>query len=136
MAYGQYQGKDAHHAEIRALFTREALLSSEWYHERLVVKQQRDLALWERHVRSLSEFLTRAGHRDEAARLGIPAKLEHARSELDRVRSPEYLTALVGTIGADPIHRPAHARSERPSAAADEGDWRPALSSTVLRPAS
>ncbi len=120
MAYGQYQGKDAHHAEIRALFSREALLSSDWYHERLVVKQQRDLALWERHVRSLSEFLTRAGHRDEAARLGIPAKLEHARSELDRVRSPEYLTALVGTIGADPIHRPAHARSERPSAAAPE----------------
>jgi hypothetical protein len=121
MAYGEYDGKDAHHPEIRALFTRDALLASDWYHERLVVKQQRDLALWERHVRSLSEFLARAGHRDEATRLGIPARLEHARAELDRVRAPEYLTALVGTIGADPIHRPAHARSERAPSLAGEG---------------
>ncbi|HEX3274494.1 MAG TPA: hypothetical protein VHR43_06535, partial [Gemmatimonadales bacterium] len=55
MAYGGYQGKDAQHPEIRALFTREALLASEWYHERLAVKQQRDILLWERHTRSLGE---------------------------------------------------------------------------------
>ena len=46
------------------------------------------------------------GHREEAARLGIPRRLEHARSELERVRSPEYVRSLVGTIGADPLHRP------------------------------
>ena len=38
--------------------------------------------------------------------LGIPRRLEHARSELERVRSPEYVRSLVGTIGADPLHRP------------------------------
>jgi len=107
MAHGEYEGKDAHHPEIRALFTREALLASEWYRERLLVKQQRDIALWERHTRSLSEFLSRTGHRDEAKRLGIPARLEHARAELERVGAREYLSALVGTIGADPVHRPA-----------------------------
>jgi hypothetical protein len=110
MAYGHYEGRDAHHPGIRALFTREALLASDWYHERLTIKQQRDIALWERHVRSLGEFLARAGHRDEARRMGIPARLEHARAELDRIRSPEYLTGLVGTIGADPVHRPVAAR--------------------------
>ena len=92
--------------EIRALFTREALLASDWYRERLAVKQKRDVALWERHARSLTEFLARAGHREEAERLGIAGRLEHARAELERVSAPEYLTALVGTIGADPIHRP------------------------------
>ena len=61
------------------------------------------------------EFLARAGHRDEARRMGIGARLEHARAELDRVRSPEYLTGLVGTIGADPIHR-MRARPEPPAA--------------------
>ena len=71
MAHGHYEGKDANHPEVRALFTREALLASDWYHERLAVKQQRDMALWERHARSLTEFLARAGHRDEAERLGI-----------------------------------------------------------------
>jgi phosphoenolpyruvate carboxykinase (diphosphate) len=110
MANGSFEGKDASHPEIRALFTREALLASDWYHERLVVKQQRDVALWQRHTRSLSEFLSRAGHRDEAHRLGIPALLEHARAELDLVSAREYLTALVGPIGADPVHRPPRAR--------------------------
>ena len=90
---------------MRALFTRDALLASEWYHERLAVKQQRDLALWERHARSLTEFLARAGHRDEAERLGIAGRLDHARAELERVSAREYLATLVGTIGADPIHR-------------------------------
>jgi hypothetical protein len=104
MAHGQYEGKDAHHPDVRALFTREALLESDWYAERLRVKQERDVDLWTRHVRALSEFLARPGHRDEALRLGIEERLELAKQELERVSSPEYLTALAGTIGADPIH--------------------------------
>jgi hypothetical protein len=55
-------------------------------------------------VRSLSEFLALPSHRDEARRLGIAELLAHAREELERVRSPEYLASLDGTIGADPIH--------------------------------
>jgi hypothetical protein len=106
MAHGSYQGKDAHHPEIRALFTREALLASDWYHERLAIKQRRDVALWERHARSLSEFLSRAGHKEEATRLGIAERLERAQTELERVSAPEYLGTLIGTIGADPVHRP------------------------------
>ena len=118
MARGHFEGKDAAHPDVRALFTREALLASDWYHERLVVKQQRDVSLWTRHVRSLTEFLARAGHRDEAGRLGIAGRLEHARAELERVSSHKYPAALVGTIGADPIHRPARGMKERESGAA------------------
>jgi phosphoenolpyruvate carboxykinase (diphosphate) len=119
MAHGQYEGKDASDPAIRAMFTREALLSSDWYRDRLTVKQQRDIALWERHVRSLREFLASPGHREEARRLGIPARLERARAELDRVTAPSYLTALVGTIGADPVHRPPRGpgRWEAPASA-------------------
>ena len=113
---------------IRALFTREALLASDWYQERLAVKQQRDVALWERHVRSLTEFLARAGHRDEAVRLGIAGRLEHARAELERVSARDYPATLVGTIGADPIHRPWRGRPDRESSAA-------AAAREVTRPA-
>jgi hypothetical protein len=95
------------------MFTREALLTSDWYQERLAVKQRRDIGLWERHVRSLTEFLASPGHREEARRLGIPGRLEHARAELDRARAPEYVKALVGTIGADPVHRPVRGRPDR-----------------------
>jgi hypothetical protein len=112
MAHGNYEGKDAHHPQIRALFTRESLLASDWYQERLAIKQGRDVALWERHARSLTEFMARAGHREEAERLGIADRLEHAQAELERVSAPEYLKSLVGTIGADPIHRPVPATLE------------------------
>jgi hypothetical protein len=119
MARGHYEGRDANDPEIRALFSREELLASDWYQERLAIKQERDVALWERHARSLTEFLARAGHREEAERLGIAERLEHARVELERVSDPEYRKSLIGTIGADPIHRPAVVRPGSSS-------WRPA----------
>jgi phosphoenolpyruvate carboxykinase (diphosphate) len=113
MARGHFEGRDASDPAIRAMFTRESLLTSDWYADRLTMKQRRDVELWQRHVRSVTEFLASPGHRDEAQRLGIPRRLEHARAELERVRSPEYVRSLVGTIGADPVHRPAHARLTR-----------------------
>jgi hypothetical protein len=109
MAYGKWEGKDAQHPEVRALFTRESLLASDWYKERLKVKQLRDIQLWKRHVASLSEFLSLSSHRDEAVRLGISARLEHAKAELLRVSSDAYRKDLLGTIGADPIHKGTNA---------------------------
>ena len=104
MAHGHFEGKGAEDPEIRALFSRDAMLRSDWYKSRLAIKQARDTALWTRHVGTLEEFLARPGHRDEALRLGIEKRLELARTELERVRSREYLQSLEGTIGADPIH--------------------------------
>jgi hypothetical protein len=107
MAFGHWEGKDANHPEFRALFTRESLLESEWYRERLRVKQARDVALWRRHAERLSEFLALPSHLEEARRLGIRERLARAKAELERVSSSDYLQALQGTIGADPIHRAA-----------------------------
>ena len=103
MATGEYEGKDVHHPEIRAMFTREYLLASDWYRRRLEVKQQRDIALWTRHIESLEAFLNQAGYEDEAERLDIAGRLEAARARLKEVSSPDYLESLVGTIGADPL---------------------------------
>jgi hypothetical protein len=89
MAHGRYEGKGIDDPSIRALFTREALLASDWYKERLSVKQMRDIALWQRHVGAL-------------ANAGKSVAAAHA--ELMRVSSPEYLAELRGTIGADPFH--------------------------------
>jgi hypothetical protein len=102
MAHGHWEGKDARHPAVRALFTPEAMLESDWYKERLRVKQQRDVHLWKRHLHALSEFLALPSHRDEAVRLGIQARLDHARAELARVSADEYRKQLTGTIGADP----------------------------------
>ena len=91
--------------ELRALFTREALLGSDWYAARLKAKQQIDQALWSRHVDYLQRFLKKTSHADEALRLGIRDRLAPARLAAKRVESPEYLEQLRGTLGAEPIER-------------------------------
>ncbi len=111
MATGLYNGKDAKHADIRAMFSREYLLGSDWYRERLEVKQERDISLWRRHVHSLKQFLNLASHADAAEQLQINSRLESAQAKLEQVQSPEYLDGLVGTIGADPL-RPARSQAQ------------------------
>jgi len=103
MATGKYNGMDAHHPGFRALFTRENLLESDWYRERLEIKQQRDISLWQRHCASLEQFLGDARYADEAQRLGISERLVWARSKLEQVQSGDYLQGLIGTLGADPL---------------------------------
>jgi hypothetical protein len=105
MLYDQWEGKGLAHPELRALFTREALLASDWYAARLEAKQQVDQALWRRHVDYLQRFLKKASYADEAARLGIRDRLAPAQTAAKRVESPEYLQHLRGTLGADPIER-------------------------------
>lgn len=101
MATGSFEGKDVRHPAIRALFTRDYLLASRWYQQRLETKQQRDVALWERHCRYLQHFLELETHRDVAERLDIAGKLHQAQAKLAAIRTPEYLRSLRGTIGAD-----------------------------------
>jgi len=112
MATGNYAGMDAHHPDFRAMFSLESLLASDWYRERLEVKQARDIGLWKRHVANLQDFLDNESYSDEAERLGISERLVTAREKLDRVSSPEYLAGLVGTLGADPL-RPARVMEEQ-----------------------
>jgi hypothetical protein len=89
MAHGHYEGKGVDDPRIRALFTADAMLESDWYAERLATKQKRDIALWHRHVAALE-----AAGKDTAA----------ARAELAKVSAKQYLIELRGTIGADPFH--------------------------------
>jgi hypothetical protein len=99
MAHGEYEGKRADDPEIRSLFTRESLLASDWYRERLRSRQALDIALWTRHRDDLEKFATgglSAPHIDLQDRL--TATLEHLRY----VKSETYPQELVGTIGADP----------------------------------
>jgi hypothetical protein len=103
MATGKFSGMDVHHPDVRAMFTRESLLASDWYHERLEIKQRRDIELWEQHANNLQQFLDDKDYDDEARRLGIPQRLETAKQKLAEVRDEGYVKSLVGTLGADPL---------------------------------
>jgi hypothetical protein len=100
MAHGTYEGMTVDDARFRALFTRDSLLASEWYQERLRTKQLRDIALWRRHTAALEAI--QAARKDAANNLAD--RLAYAREHLARVSAPGYLNALTGTIGADPFH--------------------------------
>ena len=103
MANGEFQGMSAHDPRFRAMFTRKSLLESDWYLERLEIKQARDITLWRHHVANLEDFLNLESHADAAERLNIPDRLQKARQKLSATLAPEYLESLVGTIGADPL---------------------------------
>src|SRR5690606_35826578 len=103
MIDGKYEGKDRQHPDIRKLFTREAALESDWYKERLVVKQQREVDLWTKHVAYLENFLGIKNFKDASRRLRVEEKLQSAKERLEAVKSLQYLKELQGTIGADPL---------------------------------
>jgi hypothetical protein len=97
MAEGHFEGRDAHHPEIRAMFSREALLESSWYRDRLLRKQQIDIALWKRHVAALE---TAADSLLSLPEPELNCRLQLARTRLTHVVSAAYLDDLKGTIGA------------------------------------
>ena len=104
MKDGHFEGKSLDAPELRALFTRENMLASDWYAARLASQQEVDCKHLERGVRCLTAFLGKANYAEEAARLRIHARLEKARELLDAVKSPEYLNSLRGTIGTQPLN--------------------------------
>jgi hypothetical protein len=100
-----WEGKDLDHPEVRKLFTRDYLLASDWYQDRLGARQKVDKHLWRRHVDYLNQFLRKPSHTDVADELDIGGRLTGARKKLEEVESPDYLKKLVGTLGTDPIEK-------------------------------
>jgi hypothetical protein len=88
---------------VRALFTREALLASDWYAARLKSKQQADIALWTHHVATLEQFCTGAANAAVVSGLGLAPRLAEARAELAKVSAAAYIESLRGTLGRQPL---------------------------------
>jgi len=89
------------------MFTRESVLASDWYKVRLRAKQERDMALWSRHIAALEAFVSGPG----SPQFDVQNRLAEARAQMARVSSVAYLAELVGTIGADPFtdsHEPGY----------------------------
>jgi len=100
-----WEGKRLDSPEFRKMFTREYLLASDWYADRLASKQKVDRALWRRHVEYLNQFLRKPTHEDMAEEMKIGDRLVYARKVLAEVESSEYLKKLAGTLGAEPIEK-------------------------------
>lgn len=102
MRDGSWEGRDASDPAFRALFSRESLLTSDWYRARLEAQRTVDAHLAEHHARYLEKFLARSNYADVAARLDIPGRLAGVIAASQAARSPDYLARLTGTLGAEP----------------------------------
>jgi hypothetical protein len=103
MAKGTYEGKTIEDAAIRGLFTRGSLIASHWYQERLQSKQERDMALWRKHLASLEAYRANAAGSNPQP-FDFSERLAFTRAQMERVCSSSYRQELIGTIGADPFH--------------------------------
>jgi len=105
MAYGNYEGKDINDPELRKMFEREEVLKSDWYKQRLVLKQEKDIAFYNRQVEYLKTFMQKKENEIIVRDLNVEERLQKAIETLKTVESKQYLKDLVGTIGADPLFR-------------------------------
>jgi len=105
MADGHYRGEGISSPAVRELFTAKYLLQSDWYRERLALKQARDVQLWHKHRYYLLQQLAETRYREASLGEELEARLGEVQRMLEVVSSPEYLERLRGTLGADRVHR-------------------------------
>ena len=105
MANGNFEGKTVDDPSIRAMFSRDALLTSDWYRERLSIKQDRDTQLWMQHRAYLNKQLQNLDEDESDRRYRLEELCREADRMIQRVSEQAYLERLQGTLGADWIHR-------------------------------
>ncbi len=105
MAYGNYEGKDINDPELRRLFDREVVLESDWYKNRLKLKQQKDIAFHKKQIAYLKEFMGSKCNQIINEEMNLAERFKQANDLLAHAESKEYLKELVGTIGADPLYK-------------------------------
>ncbi len=102
MVEGHWNGQALDAPAVRQLFTREELLASDWYAQRLSAKQSADIRLWTRHQKYLKQFCAKATHGEVVERMNLPARIEQAAERLNFFQTDEYLARIAGTLGTDP----------------------------------
>mmetsp|Transcript_411 Transcript_411/g.861 ORF Transcript_411/g.861 Transcript_411/m.861 type:complete len:1323 (-) Transcript_411:325-4293(-) len=109
MRDGHYEGKKISDPEIRNMFTREAVLKSDWYKERLVAFQRKEIRRLTQGIEYMQTFLdatkTKTGDwkgQQIVQDLNIEARLDSCKKRLAEVKKPSFLDSIHGTLGVDP----------------------------------
>jgi hypothetical protein len=105
MAYGNYEGKDISDPQLRNYFNRDYVVNSDWYKERLALKQQKDITFYGKQIKYLEDFIAKPSNNSIVAEMDIKNRLESLKELYAKVNSDNYLENLNGTIGADPLSR-------------------------------
>jgi len=107
MAHGTYEGMSVEDPVIRRMFTREYLLESDWYQERLAIKQARDKQLWLQHRDYLEKQIQELDEDEVVRHQRLAERIAEADRVISIVSGNDYLQRLNETLGADWICREA-----------------------------
>ena len=88
LAEEEYQGMTLSSPSFRDLFKKESVLHSDWYIKRLIKKKERDISLWQEHLKRATE----SGEKD---------LLQTCKAKLEELKQMDAVESLKGTIGAD-----------------------------------
>ncbi len=103
MTKGSWEGKTLRSPELRKMFTREEMLKSDWYHQRLIRQMEKDKSLWEKHRAYLKDFIGKDSNRKSVSQLGLARRLALVEKNIRTVKQSTYLKSLSGSLGVDPI---------------------------------
>lgn len=85
--------------ELREMFTRESVLASDWYAERIDAKQAEAVRRTERGIAHLEQFMADPRNASACEEIDVQARLDQVRKFHDRAVTAEYRQQLVGTLG-------------------------------------
>ncbi|CAM4189573.1 hypothetical protein CUAC110519_04580 [Cutibacterium acnes subsp. acnes] len=85
--------------ELREMFTRESVLASDWYAERIDAKQAEAVRRAERGIVHLEQFMADPRNASACEEIDVQARLDQVRKFHDRAVTAEYRQQLVGTLG-------------------------------------
>ncbi|MES2574441.1 MAG: hypothetical protein V4572_05835 [Bacteroidota bacterium] len=105
MAYGNYQGKEMSDPELRSFFERDYVINSDWYKERLKLKQQKDISFYTNQISYLERFISNTDNKALVTEMDLNTRLQNVKGLLATASSSEYINSLEGTIGADSLFK-------------------------------
>lgn len=103
MAYGNYEGKDISNPELRKYFDRNYVINSDWYKERLALKQEKDLYFYNNQISYLEAFIANPNNEILVSEMNIKERLNAVKQSYITAKLDTYIETLSGTIGADPL---------------------------------
>ncbi len=104
MAEGSWEGGGLDKPKLRMLFSRDYVLSSDWYKERLKAYASQEKARLDKGIFALEKFLTDTSGKSEAELLRAKRKLEQCKNKAHSMKLANCITELEGTIGLDPLY--------------------------------
>ena len=100
MAEGHWNGMKEDDPAFRELFTRENVLTSNWYQQRLQNYQQRETRYLEKELAYLQ-----TAQQERETQIDMPAAIAFCQNNIAKLAAPDWIQNHQGSLGLDSIYK-------------------------------